>query len=574
MSSVKISGLTPSYNLNANPAQSLFVTTDLGANNTFSITGQALGSTLYSNNSLIVGTGATPLPNLIAQFTGISGSYIQVNEQNLNANGTADYIVTADIGNDISYYVDLGITNSTYGNTNPYNSLGTAIEPLSGYLYVQGNPSTNKSGNLVIGTVQAGTETRFISGGINTANILVKINASGLTISNGANLITNGITTPKGSGANLIIDPDGLGDVIFPLYTEVFVQSAATANSNSTGALIVTGGVGVAGNLYATAVYSNNSLVLTSEPIAQLAYNQANTANSIANTALQNTTTITTNSNLIVPGTLTALGNVVSQNSYIQFNNSSFNPSNAFIQITASNNYSTFAPSNTNYMLQITGKANSTTRVVIDSFGQNTYPVIVGRMGRGSVTTPTAVQANDVMMRITGSGYTGTQFPSSSPTKIDFVASENFSDTNRGTQIQFWNTPTGSNTLTQVASFSALSVTFSGYVNPQKGFVYTPLVYPAAQTAITIDFANNAVVRAQTATGLVVTLSNLLAGKEVLLWVTNTSGTNQTFTHGVTALNSTVNSNTYAVPSTSTILARYMSIDGTAQNTFVAVTHA
>lgn len=451
MSTVKVSGLTPSYNLNANPAQSLFLTTDLGANNSFSISGAALGSTLYANNQLIVG------------------------------------------------------------------SLGANI-----------------AGNLYATT----------------------------------------ITTAKGSGQNLIIDPDGLADVIITNQTEVFIQSTFASNSTNNGALVVSGGVGVAGNVYANTVYSNNLQVLTSEPIAQAAFNQANTANLIANTALQNTSTITANSNLIIPGTLTVSGNVVSQNSYIQFNNSSFNPSNAFIQITASNNYSTFAPSNTNYMLQITGKANSTTRVVIDSFGQNTYPVIIGRMGRGSVTAPTAVQINDVMMRITGGGYTGTQFPASSPTKIDFVAAENFSDTNRGTQIQFWNTPVGSNTLTQVASFNALSVSFSGYVNPQKGFVYTPLVYPAAQTAITIDFSNNALVRAQTSTGLVVTLSNLLAGKEVLVWITNTAGTSQTFTHGVSALNSTVNATTYAIPSTSTILARYMSIDGTTQNTFVAVTHA
>jgi hypothetical protein len=85
---------------------------------------------------------------------------------------------------------------------------------------------------------------------------------------------------------------------------------------------------------------------------------------------------------------------------------------------------------------------------------------------------------------------------------------------------------------------------------------------------------NNSVVRAQTATGLVVTLSNLLAGKEVVAWITNTSGGNQTFTHGVSALNSSVNATTYSIPATSTILARYMSIDGTTQNTFVAVTHA
>jgi hypothetical protein len=104
--------------------------------------------------------------------------------------------------------------------------------------------------------------------------------------------------------------------------------------------------------------------------------------------------------------------------------------------------------------------------------------------------------------------------------------------------------------------------------------VYSPTVYPGAQTAITIDVSNNSLVRAQTSTGLVVTLSNLMAGKEVVAWITNTAGTNQTFTHGCSALNSTVNSTTYNIPSTSTILVRYMCIDTTTQNTFVAITKA
>jgi hypothetical protein len=111
-------------------------------------------------------------------------------------------------------------------------------------------------------------------------------------------------------------------------------------------------------------------------------------------------------------------------------------------------------------------------------------------------------------------------------------------------------------------------------INVLGGLVYTPLVYPSSQTAITIDMSNNSVVRAQTATGLTVTLSNLVAGKEILVWITNTAGGNQTFTHGVSATNSTTNSTTWTIPGTSTILARYMCIDATLANTLVAITHA
>jgi hypothetical protein len=114
----------------------------------------------------------------------------------------------------------------------------------------------------------------------------------------------------------------------------------------------------------------------------------------------------------------------------------------------------------------------------------------------------------------------------------------------------------------------------SGNVRVNQGFIYTPRVLPSSQTAITINFANDSVVRAQTSTGLTVTLSNLLAGKEVVAWITNTAGSTQTFTHGCSAINSTVNATTYGIPGTATILVRYMSIDATAQNTFVAITHA
>jgi hypothetical protein len=71
-------------------------------------------------------------------------------------------------------------------------------------------------------------------------------------------------------------------------------------------------------------------------------------------------------------------------------------------------------------------------------------------MGCGSANAPAAVSNNDVLMRIVAGGYTGTQFPSSSPSKIDFVATENFSDTNRGTSIQFWNTRNGSNNIQRI----------------------------------------------------------------------------------------------------------------------------
>ena len=250
MSSVKISGLPASSNLNPNPAHSVFPTTDTDTGSTTKLDAKSLGSSLYANNTLNVGPSGITLPNLVAQFTGISGGYIQLNAQNINANGTADYITTADVGNDTNYYIDIGITNSRYSNTSPYNSLGTAIEPLSGYLYVAGNTATNQSGNLVIGTIQANTETRFIAGGINSANVIAKVTSDGIKLTD-----AKSITFGDGTSLNSF-------------------SSVANNTANVT---------------------SLQSIVSTQNTAIQLANNTANLAFAKANTAVQNTAVINLN---------------------------------------------------------------------------------------------------------------------------------------------------------------------------------------------------------------------------------------------------------------------------------------
>jgi hypothetical protein len=178
------------------------------------------------------------------------------------------------------------------------------------------------------------------------------------------------------------------------------------------------------------------------------------------------------------------------------------------------------------------------------------------------------------MFRVVGNGWTGTQFPPSSPTKIDFVAAENFSDTNRGTRIEFWNTPTGSNTIQKIADFNATSVEFTGTVNPQKGFIYNPTVLVGNQTAFTIDYSTTSLIKATLTADLTISHSNYVAGKVVEVWLTNTGGTTRTVTHGCTATNSSTNSTTFDMPGTSSAYLRYFSIGTDNANTFVAVQSA
>ena len=126
---------------------------------------------------------------------------------------------------------------------------------------------------------------------------------------------------------------------------------------------------------------------------------------------------------------------------------------------------------------------------------------------------------------------------------------------------------TGSNSQTISGN-----VTISGIVSPEKGLIFLPLVYPGAQTAITLDFANNSLVRANASSGVAASFSNLTAGKTVDLWITNTSGGTIVFTHGCSSLRSTVGATTYTIPATSSIRASYVSFGTNAANTFVAIT--
>jgi hypothetical protein len=117
---------------------------------------------------------ATPLPNIIAQFTGDSEEYIQVNAQNINPYGSADYVATADVGNDTEFFINMGITNSLYAlNEFPFHG-------LDGYLVVQGSEG-QLGGNLVIGTSTTGTQVNIMVGGNTEPNVAATFDSTATT---------------------------------------------------------------------------------------------------------------------------------------------------------------------------------------------------------------------------------------------------------------------------------------------------------------------------------------------------------------------------------------------------------
>lgn len=115
----------------------------------------------------------------------------------------------------------------------------------------------------------------------------------------------------------------------------------------------------------------------------------------------------------------------------------------------------------TGTMLQITGQNGISSRVSIDSFGTNAYPLIAGRAARGTVQTPTAIKANDLLFRISTQGYGDNQYVPSIG-RISIEAAENFTNATAGTRINFQLTPTGTNVIQTSTIIDSRGIDFDG----------------------------------------------------------------------------------------------------------------
>jgi hypothetical protein len=360
MSTVKISALPSITTINANTSNTLFLGVDLPTLTTGRMTATVLAAGLYSNNALIVGQNLNPLPNTVAQFASSGNSYVQMNMVNYNDNGTFDIVVTANTGTDSTYFFDAGLANKNYQAGIAYNNIGNAVNPLDGYVYVQGNTGTTPGGNLIIGTTTANTSLKFIVGGGSTSNIVAYMTSNSLVMNTGSI-----ITTPKGTNSNLIIDPDGVGDVVFPINTELLIQSGAAATSNTTGALQVTGGIGITGNLYSSGVYltgTGNGITFVDGTVqttaaASNAYSQAAFAK--ANTAVQNTAIVQLQA-LTLTGNLIA--NSVGQGVFVDsFTSNTFVSGNTTSNVIIANTYIFGSATANSGVTQLTNKSTAVT---------------------------------------------------------------------------------------------------------------------------------------------------------------------------------------------------------------------
>lgn len=648
MSTIKISQLPLVTTFTANTQNTVFVGVDLDSDLTGQFTAESIARNLYLNETLVVGNNVVIYDNVIGQFSGSSPTYLQINNQNFNANGSADYVASTSDSDNTFGFVDMGIEGASY---NGVVAGYPAFKPYDGYLYMVGKSINSPTGNLVIGT-QNKANTVFINGGVDTNNIVALMTANGLvlntqsyiTFADGTRQITNAASFNYTTAASAVANNASANSIVLQAGLNAANANIAIALSSGSGAnsnIAILQAVNLTQNdniqtattlsQYALGVQTTqNTRIQTAQNQANVAGIVANTTAVVANNALANTSgtfagnlnvngfiTLNTaggiyqetaspsimtanttgifrivtnrtispytwnfgqNGTTTMPGNLTVSGNVImtgiAATGQLTVNTALVSATEAAVRITGSNNAVVVEPQNDGYMLQITGKENLPTRLVLDSFGVNTYGLLAGRSARGTAAAPTATQNNDVLLRLAGNGYGTTGFAPLGVSRIDIVAAQNFTDAARGSRIEFYNVPDGSNTVAQIASFNANTVTFTGAVEPQKGFIYTPRVPVGNQTAITIDYRTDSMIKVNLVADLTVSHSNFVTGKVVEVWLTNTGGLARTVTHGCSATNSSENATTFSIPGTSSAYIRYFSLDGDLANTFVTSVHA
>ena len=173
-----------------------------------------------------------------------------------------------------------------------------------------------------------------------------------------------------------------------------------------------------------------------------------------------------------------------------QFDNVSFGSTEAMVSMNASGGSepATVFPDT---ILQLTGRPNKNSRAtqraygsVSETGGQNSYAVWASYAARGTIAAPAALKADDILMRLSANGYGATTFGSGGGARIEVVAKENFTDTAKGTRINFWTVPTGQVASQPVASIDSTGVVTTGLKFSGDETVQTTAGIPLSAKAV------------------------------------------------------------------------------------------
>ena len=307
VSSISAQNVTVTGNLtapNLNFSSGTFVTPVIVSNSTTSIStqtgavivsgGMGVGGTVFANS--FVTQGGLGSISCVAYITTLNltatNTILVSGTTNSTSTNSGALVVTGgvgiggnlyisgnivDVNSGIAYGVVTTGTTSTFVISNTTNSTSTN----SGALQVSGGAGIGKD-LYVSGTIYAGGYSALTSGSITTgttSTFVILNTTSSTSTTTGALQVRGGVgiggqitapeaaftritTYPVGSNANLLMDPDGTGDVFFSTATHVVIFDPQTSTSTTTGALVVTGGVGIGGDLYVGGNITANQLTI------------------------------------------------------------------------------------------------------------------------------------------------------------------------------------------------------------------------------------------------------------------------------------------------------------------------
>jgi hypothetical protein len=177
-----------------------------------------------------------------------------------------------------------------------------------------------------------------------------------------------------------------------------------------------------------------------------------------------------------------------------QFDNITFGPTQAMVSFNASGTTEplTIFPDT---VMQTTGRPNKNSRIVQRSYGSsgevggdNAYSVWAAYSARGNIASPAAIKQNDILSRLSSNGF-GTTTWGAGGTRIESVALENFTDSAKGSKINFWTTPVGSIVSQQVASITATGISANSITFTTDGSIQTSNAIPFSQKGVATGVA-------------------------------------------------------------------------------------
>ena len=248
-----------------------------------------------------------------------------------------------------------------------------------------------------------------------------------------------------------------------------------------------------------------------------------------------------------------------STNSLGQIKHTDLNPTSATATLTITGNAdgSVVTPTNLGVMLQLNGVSGQAARAYVD--GNGNYSNLSLRRYNGSAASPSQVLSTQVIGRLGFNGYATGGFASFGQARIEVIALDNLTSTAQGTQMNFYVTAPGTNTISNVASINSTgflpnidntynlgTATYRWknlYVGP--GTIYITDQTTNSLAAITINngvFNVNGIVQAQLPKILASTVTGLSASGNLALGDPSDTGTiqlNRTLTFSDSSVQST-----------------------------------